>query len=98
MELEFYLKQRPEELSVLICQAQGDVARDSNNPLYWYGSFVESHEQDRLNGSAGGFVFGLWNFPRGSPWATWNGPRSKRQGVVLHKDETTFKLYHTPGL
>ncbi|HTG44418.1 MAG TPA: Ig-like domain-containing protein, partial [Verrucomicrobiae bacterium] len=99
MELELYIKERPEELSKVICQAQGDVSTTSNDPLYWYGSFVESHEQDRLSGSsAGGFVFGLWNLPLGSPWATWSGPREKRQGLVLHKDQTTFKLYHTPGI
>jgi hypothetical protein len=98
MELELYITERPEELSEVVCQAQGDVSRTSNNPLYWYGSFVESHEQDRLPGSSGGgFVFGLWNFPLGSPWATWAGPRDKQQGLVLHKDQTTFKLYHTPG-
>ena len=100
MELEFYIMQPPEERSVVICRNdKGDVARDSNNPSYWYGSFVASHEQDRLTWALGdAFVFGLWDFPLGSPWATWTGPRDKRQGLVLHKDQTTFKLHHTPGI
>lgn len=96
MELSLAINQPPEEHSVVICRdpIKGDLPPTMNNPQYWYGSFVESHKQESFFGT---YVFGLWNFPLVSPWATWEGPRDGRQGQVLHKDQTTFKLYHTPG-
>lgn len=101
MELKIAIGPTPRERAEQKCyDSKGNLILDlAFFDAFWNTAFAVAHMDDDKypGGGAYDYIFGTWEFPLGSPWAVWKGPRSKRHNHVLYKDDTTFKLYHTPG-
>lgn len=94
---------KPTEIATQKCyDPKGNLVLEESLPRdYWFTTFAVAHESDMYETEGGRvpnkFLFNVFSFEAGSPWASRPSPASVRKGKVTYKDDTIINVYHTPG-
>lgn len=102
IQLVITFTSKPTEIATQKCYGpDGKLVLEESLPRdYWFTTFAVAHASDMYVAEGGRvpnkFLFDLFNFEGGSPWASRPSPASARKGKVTYKDETIINLYHTP--